>query len=107
EVLASGQRLVDRGVLAREADAQADGLRVGADVDAEHRRSPAVGGEDRGEDAHRGGLAGTVRAEQAEHGPWRDLEGHTGERDDLAETLLDVVDDDGRFGHGAILAQIT
>ena len=95
----AGQVLVDRGVLAREADALAHGLRVARDVDAEHLGAPRVGPQDRGEDAHRGGLAGAVRAEQPEHGAGRHREVDAVEGDDVAEPLLESFDDDGVRSH--------
>ena len=47
----------------------------------------AVGGDQRRQDAHRGRLAGAVRPEDAEHGPFRDGEVDAGERLGGAESL--------------------
>ena len=69
QVLAPGEVLVDRGVLAGETDRAAHPVRVLGDVEAEHLARPPSGQEQRGEDAHRGGLARAVRPEQAEHAP--------------------------------------
>ena len=66
EVLEAGQVLVDRGVLAGEADLGAQGVGVAHDVEARDARAAAVGLQQRGQDAYRGGLAGAVGTEQAE-----------------------------------------
>ena len=95
KVFARGQIIVDRGVLAREADRGAYRLRVPAHVEAEHAGPTAVGPEQRGEDAHRGGLAGAVRPEEAEHGADGDFERDALQRLDLAEALSEVFGDDG------------
>ena len=51
------------------------------------RADPAVGGEQRGQDAHRGRLAGAVRPEDAEHGAFADGEVDAGEGLGGAESL--------------------
>ncbi|AOW89547.1 hypothetical protein BC342_26840 [Streptomyces olivaceus] len=66
EVLPRGQPLVDGGVLAGQADAGPYGLRRVADVVPGDRGPAAVRAQQRGQDAHRGGLARAVGAEQAE-----------------------------------------
>ena len=66
EVLAAGEVLVDRCVLAREADQLADGLRLARHVEPSHACAPVVGLQKRREDAHRRRLARAVRPEQAE-----------------------------------------
>ena len=68
EVLPSREVLVHGRVLAGQPDALPDLLGVLGHVDAEHRGAAGIGPQDRGEDAHGGGLAGTVRAEQPEDG---------------------------------------
>ncbi|GAA0929892.1 hypothetical protein GCM10009558_042910 [Virgisporangium aurantiacum] len=60
--------LVDRGVLAGQPDDPPHLLRFGQHVDAVHRGPTGVGPQQRREDAHGRGLAGTVRAEQTEDG---------------------------------------
>ena len=85
QVLVTGEVLVDRGVLPGETDALAHRLRIRADVDAEHLGAAAAALQDRGEDAHRGGLAGAVRAEQTEHAAGRHREVDAVERDDGSE----------------------
>ena len=94
QVLAPGEVLVDRRVLAGEADRGAHGVGLAGDVESEHRRVARVGGEQRREDAHGGRLAGAVGAEQAEDRPGRDLEIDAVEGGDVAEALHDPVDDD-------------
>jgi hypothetical protein len=98
QVLAPGQVLVDGRVLAGEADGGAGRLRMGRDVDAEHLGRAVVGVEDRGQDAHGGGLARTVRAEQPEHGAGRHVEVDAAERVDVAEALGEAADPDGGGG---------
>jgi len=62
-----------------------------------HRRAPpadlpGVGGEHAERDAHGGGLAGPVGADEPEQLPGADVEGHLGQRDNLAVALGDMVD---------------
>jgi len=65
QVLPAGEDLVDGGELAGEADAPAHLARVAGDVEAGHLGAAAVEADERGQDAHGGGLAGAVGAEQA------------------------------------------
>jgi hypothetical protein len=69
---ATGQVLVDCGVLAGETDAHADLVRRLAHIEPEDLGASTVGTKDRGQDSNRGGLARAVRTEQAEHGALRD-----------------------------------
>ena len=97
QVLVAGEVLVDRGVLAGEADALAHRLRVRGHVDAEHL-GPARVVRCRIVVRMRtgGGLARAVRAEQAEHACRSGTEKLDAvERDDRAEPLLETFDDDG------------
>src|SRR4051794_24992978 len=80
EVLATGEALVERGLLAGEGDLLADGGGVADDVVAADERAPAVRHEEGGEDADGGRLAGAVVAEQAAGLARRDLEVDAGER---------------------------
>ena len=68
EVLPPGEDLVDGGELAGEADRLADLRGLGGDVVPVDGGGAAVGPEQRGQDPHRGGLAGAVGAEQGEDG---------------------------------------
>ncbi len=74
DVLAAGQVLVDGGVLAGQPDDAAHDVGLARHVVAEDGGRALVGFEDRGQDAHRRGLAGAVGTEQAEHGARLDLE---------------------------------
>ena len=68
QVLLAGQHLVDRGRLAGEADAALDLVAVAHDVEALDGCGARVGGDEGAEDVDDGGLAGSVRSEQGEHG---------------------------------------
>jgi hypothetical protein len=61
-------------------------------VRAPPRDPAAVGAQDAERDAHRGGLAGAVRAEKAEHVRFRDLELQPIECSDRPELLREAVD---------------
>ena len=99
EVLEPGQVVVDRGVLAREADAGAELPGLADHVQAGHASAAGVGGEEGGEDPDRRRLAGPVGAEHAENGAGGGLEIHAVERADLAERLDEAADLD-RWGEG-------
>ena len=77
-----------------------DLLRLLADVEAEHLGATAVGLQDRRENAHRRGLAGSVGSEQAEHGAGRDRQVDTVECDDVAEALDEALGVDRWLVHG-------
>ena len=68
QVLAAGQAVVERGLLAGEGEAGARGRGLAHDVMACDERAAGGGGEQRREDPHGGRLAGAVVAQQAEHG---------------------------------------
>ena len=74
EVLAPGEHLVDRVVLAGEPDPVADLGGVARDVEAGDPRAPGVGAQQRAEDPHRRRLARAVRAEQPADAALRHLE---------------------------------
>ena len=95
-VLTAGQELVDGGVLPTEADPGPNTDRVGQHVDSLHSRRPRVGLEERGEDTDQGGLACSVRPEQAVDLSLFDGHRHAVERGDvgLLVGLVDVVSDD-------------
>ena len=96
------ERLVDRGVLAGEADLAADRRGVADDVVARDARGAAVGAQERGEDADGGRLAGAVRAQHAEHRAACRGEVDAVERDRRAEALGEPGGLDGevvRSGH--------
>jgi hypothetical protein len=97
EVLAAGEVLVDRCVLAGETDQRAHGVGLAHHVVAEHARPPGVGLDDRGQDPHGRRLAGAVRAEEAEHGARRHAQVDAVEGVDVAEALAQAFDRDGGF----------
>ena len=72
EVLASGRLGVEPVALGDDADGMAHAQRVGEHVEPGHARGAAVGPGEGGEDAHGGGLARPVGAQQAEDGARRD-----------------------------------
>ena len=74
EVGARGEQVVDGGLLAGEAELRAHDGRIGDDVVPGDRRAALGRAQQRGEDAHRRGLAGAVVAEQAEHRALGDVE---------------------------------
>ena len=102
DVLAPGEVLVDGGVLARQPDQAADHVGLLHHVVPEDAGAPRVGFEDGGEDAHGRRLAGTVGAEQAEHGAGLDGERDLVERPHaaLGEDLHQVVGLDGKRSGG-------
>jgi hypothetical protein len=63
QVLAAGHGRFDRGVLAGESDEPADLLGVAGGVDARDPEAAAVGGQQGGHGPHQGGLAGAVGPE--------------------------------------------
>jgi len=68
EVLPAGQLLVDRGVLAGQADRAADLVRMADDVVTADGCRAGVGAQQRREDPDGRRLARAVRSEDAEHG---------------------------------------
>jgi hypothetical protein len=104
EVLAPGQVLVDRRVLAGQADERAYHRRFVDDVVAEDPGRAAVRPQDGGEDPDRCRLARAVGSEQAEDGRLFDGEADAVERSHLATTAKDfaeVVSGDGVRHGGA------
>jgi hypothetical protein len=79
QVLPAGGLLGGARTLADDADGAPNAFRLGQDVVARHPRLPGVGLGERGQDFHRRGLSGAVRAEQAEDRPALDTEGEAGE----------------------------
>ena len=67
QVLASGQVLVDGGVLAGETDRAAYFIGLLDDVESCNSRATCSGCKQGRQDAHRGGLAGAVGAKEAHH----------------------------------------
>ncbi len=98
EVRAGGEQAVDRGGLACQPDPRADGGSIGHDVEAVDPRAARAGLGERGEDAHRRGLAGAVVAEQSEDGTGRHVEIQVAQRPEVAIALAEAVGDDSRRG---------
>ena len=100
QVLAAGEVAVDRRVLAGEPDRAPHRVRL---VRRRRGRAPSArppsGGSSVVEHPDRGGLAGAVRAEQAEDRAGRHLEVDAGQRDDVAEPFDQPLDSDRRLGH--------
>jgi hypothetical protein len=94
QVLGRAQVSVEGRVLEDEADVAADVVALGGDVEAGDARAPAGGTREGAEDVDRGGLPGTVGAEEAEHLAAADLEAHAPHRRDVAERLAQVGDGD-------------
>jgi hypothetical protein len=101
QVLAPGERFVDRRILPGEADDLAHGLRVGHHIDAIYPGGAAVGLQQGGEHAHERGLAGAVRAEQAKDRARLDVEVDAIEGFGRAERLLDPSNFDDRICHAS------
>jgi hypothetical protein len=99
QVLATAERLVQRRVLAGDADQLPHLVRLAADVVALDGGVPGVGADQGGEDAHRGRLAGPVRAQQAEHRAQFRLEVDAGQGGRAAEALHQPLGIDRGF-HG-------
>jgi len=84
QVLLSGQVLVDGRVLAGEPDDRSQLLRVRDHIESGYGGASGVRLQQRRQDAHRGGLAGTIRAEQAQDAAFFDFEVDAVQRTDLA-----------------------
>ena len=67
EVLVDAQLGIERHRLGQVAEASARGQRIGGDVDAADADAAGARRKVAGADAHRGGLAGAVGTEKAEH----------------------------------------
>ena len=74
QVLPAGEQAVDRGELAGDADRGAHLLRVPVQIVAGHPDLAGVGGDQGGQDLHRRGLAGAVRAEQGKDGAFGNVQ---------------------------------
>jgi hypothetical protein len=89
EVLAPGGLAIDGGALLHGADRAADRVGLCEHVESGHGRGTRVWPRERGEDLHRGGLAGAVWPEQPEHGALGHREAQAVERPDAAGIGLD------------------
>ena len=98
EVLEAGESFVDRGVLPGESDTRPSAARVLHHVDAVDEGGARVGLQERREDAHRGGLAGAVGAQHAEHRRAFDGEVDPAQRLGGTESLRETDGFDSRHG---------
>ena len=96
EVLGGGEQLVDRGVLAGDAQQLADDVRLAAYVDPEDLRVARLQREQGGQHLHQGGLAGAVGAEHTEDLTAADLEVDAVDGAVVAEGLDQAVGGDRR-----------
>ncbi|GAA3087142.1 hypothetical protein GCM10010336_07120 [Streptomyces goshikiensis] len=71
------------------------------DVDPGDDGLAAVGLEQGGQDAHGGGLAGAVGAEQAQHGAFGDIEVHAVQSPDITEGLDQTLGVNGAWHMGS------
>ena len=94
EVLADAHLGVERHALGQVADALADLHRLVHHVEPGDPGVAAGGGQPGGEDAHAGGLAGPVGAEEADEFAGLDLEGDVVHGQDGAVVLGQVLDVD-------------
>src|SRR5205807_1386592 len=85
---------VERAVLRHVADAASDFERVPEDVKAVDGGGAGGGGQEAGEDAHGGRLAGAVGPEEADHTAARHVEGDVADGGVVAEKLGQLVDVD-------------
>ena len=91
EVLATGHRGLDRGVLAGEADQPAHALGLGDCVDARDAQRAGVGLGERRDHADEGGLARAVGPEQRDDTPGFGFEVEAVERAHFAVLLDEIV----------------
>ena len=94
EVEPAGEEAVDGGFLRGDADAAAHLIGLVDDVEAGHRPRALGGDGEGGEDADRGGLAGAVVAEQAEHGAGRHVEVEIAEGPEVVVALAEPLGPD-------------
>jgi hypothetical protein len=99
QVLVAGELLVHRRVLAREPDQRTDPLRLADHVEAAHARHAAVGAQQGGQDADRGGLARAVGPQQPADRPLPDREVDPPQGRRGPEALVEPLDAD----HGLAL----
>ena len=101
EVLADREILVERELLRHVADLALDLQRFGPDVVAEHRALALVGRQQAAHDADGGGLARSVRPEEADDLALRDIHRHMVDDGLGAEALDEIADgNDECSGHG-------
>ena len=98
EVLAHAQLDVARHRLRNHADRPPHVVGLPQDVEAVDERRPRRRREQRRQHPDERGLAGAVRAEQAEDFPFFDVEAHALDGGEVAEALDEIADFDGVHG---------
>ena len=101
DVLEAGQVLVDRRVLAGEADLGAQRIRVAHHVQPGDARAAAIGLQQRGQDAYRGGLSSAVWTQEAENRAGRRGEVHSAQRAYRPVRLLEPLHGDRVIAHSS------
>ena len=94
DVHPSAEEAVDGGFLRGHADAAAHLVGLAHHVEAGHRARALGGDGEGGEDADRGGLAGPVVAEEAEHGARSDAEVEVPQRPQVVVALAEPLGPD-------------
>ena len=94
EVLVGRERVIQRAGFGHVADAPLDVERMRRDVEARHLDLAALQRQEPGQDLDRGGLAGAIRPQQAEHFPDARLEREPLHRRGLAIGVVEVDDAD-------------
>ena len=105
EVLAAGQQLIEGGVLAGQADAAADLVRVLEDIEPGDLGAAGIGFGEGREDADERGFAGAVGAEHAEDLAFGHGDADAAEGVGCAEGLFDLVRKDNEWWHSQLLAK--
>lgn len=100
QVLAAGQIFVHGGELAGEPDRAPHLVGMLQDVDPRHEGAAAVRPEQRRQDPDGSRLAGSVGAEESEHGAFRHVEVDTAECGDVTEGLDEPFGVDGAWHMG-------
>src|SRR5262249_48079959 len=100
------ERLDQRVLLERHAEARAHAARLARHVEAEHAGAPTARAGHPVDHAQRRGLAGAVRAEQPEADAGRHVEVDAVDGHAVAVALAErpALDDRLRLGHGALVA---
>src|SRR5690606_3060890 len=101
KVLRDAQVAVQRELLRHVTDAQAHRLRIARHVQAEHFHLALAGREQAAEHADGGGLAGTVRAEEAVDLRTRHIEIDAIDGNEMAEASRQSAGADHRRVHGS------
>ena len=99
QVLAHRQLWIDARRLESDAEHLADAVRLASDVRPEQEGRPSHRSEHRGQDPEQGGLAATIRSEDPEDLPGRDLERNVSQDLPIAVAVGEIAD---RYGTGKV-----